>query len=247
MRWLLVKDLQILRRSPLLVAMLILYPIVIAALVGFALTSGPSKPRVAFLNEIPAGANTVALGGENVDVAKEAKPLFDSIDPVRVKSRAEAIQKVRDGDVLAALIIPPDVTAKLQAAAGGSFEPASVEVFYNADDPAKQAFVENTIKARLQEANTALSGKLTQVAVNYLGLITWPIIRDNVERVVTVSEDDIRSAMRLVWERMKLLIEPSAAVGVAVVLSDEFKALDGIREVGVVLCGGNVSLERLPW
>jgi ABC-type multidrug transport system permease subunit len=172
MRWLLLKDLQILRRSPLLVAILILYPIVLAALVGFALTSGPSKPRVAFLNEIPPSANTVALGGENVDVAKEAKPLFDSIDPIRVSSRKEALKKVRDGDVLAALIIPSDVTAKLQAAAGGSFEPATVQVYYNADDPAKQAFVDNTIKARLQEANAALTKKLTQVAFNYLSLIT---------------------------------------------------------------------------
>ena len=53
MRWLLLKDLQILRRSPLLVALLVLYPIVIAALVGFAVTSGPGKPKVAFLNEVP--------------------------------------------------------------------------------------------------------------------------------------------------------------------------------------------------
>src|SRR5437870_10544325 len=111
MRWLLVKDLQILRRSPLLVAMLVVYPIVIAALVGFALTSGPSKPRVAFLNQIPPSANTVAFGTENVNVAKEARPLFDSIQAVRVKSRKEAIQKVKDGDVLAALVIPADVTA----------------------------------------------------------------------------------------------------------------------------------------
>src|SRR3954467_1580050 len=103
MRWLLVKDLQILRRSPFLVAMLIVYPIVIAALVGFALTSGPSKPRVAFLDEIPQGARTVSLGAEKVEGTKGAKPLFDSIDIVRVETRAEAVKKVKDGDVLAAL------------------------------------------------------------------------------------------------------------------------------------------------
>ncbi|MEA2404060.1 MAG: type transport system permease protein, partial [Thermoleophilaceae bacterium] len=76
MRWLLLKDLQILRRSPLLVAMLVLYPVLIAALVGFAVTSGPSKPRVAVLNEVPSDANKVNLGGEEVDLSKEAKPLF---------------------------------------------------------------------------------------------------------------------------------------------------------------------------
>ena len=68
MRWLLLKDLQILRRSPLLVTLLVLYPIVIAALVGFAVTSGPDKPRVAVLNEVPSSANKVNLGGEEVNL-----------------------------------------------------------------------------------------------------------------------------------------------------------------------------------
>jgi ABC-type multidrug transport system permease subunit len=171
-RWLLVKDLQILRRSPLLVALLVLYPIVIAALVGFAVTSGPSKPRVAFLNEVPPESNVIDLGNQRVDVAKEASPLFEAIEPVRVRSREEALKKVRDGDVLAALIIPQDVTAKLQAAAGGSFQRAEVEVYYNAEDPAKRSFVENTIEAQIEKANTALSKQLTSVAVSYLGLIT---------------------------------------------------------------------------
>jgi threonine dehydratase/serine racemase len=90
--------------------------------------------------------------------------------------------------------------------------------------------------------NTIADGLLTS-----MGELTWPIIRDLVERVFTVTEDQIRAAMRLVWERMKLVIEPSAAVGVGVVLSDEFRALTGIRKVGVVLCGGNVSLDKLYW
>src|SRR3954469_5346049 len=124
MRWLLLKDIQILRRSPLLVALLVLYPIVIAGLVGFAVTSGPSKPKVAFLNEVPSNANVVDLGGERVDVSKEASPLFEAIDPVRVRSREEALKKVRDGDVLAALIVPQDITAKLQGVASGNFQPA---------------------------------------------------------------------------------------------------------------------------
>jgi ABC-type multidrug transport system permease subunit len=172
MRWLLLKDIQILRRSPLLVALLVLYPIVIAGLVGFAVTSGPSKPKVAFLNEVPREANVVDLGGERVDVSKEARPLFDAIDPVRVRSREEALQKVRDGDVLAALIVPQNLTQKLQAAASGTFEPATVEVYYNAEDPAKRSFVENTIQAQVQKANAALTKRLTGVALNYLGLIT---------------------------------------------------------------------------
>lgn len=80
-----------------------------------------------------------------------------------------------------------------------------------------------------------------------LGDLTWPLVRDQVERVVTVREEEIIAAMRLVWERAKLLIEPSAAVAVAAVLSEEFKALPGRRRVGVILSGGNVNLDQLPW
>src|SRR5439155_10950775 len=87
--------------------------------------------------------------------------------------------------------------------------------------------------------NTIADGLLTS-----LGELTWPIIRDQVERVFTVTDDQIRAAMRLVWERMKLIVEPSGAVGAAVVLSDEFKALPGLAKVGVVFSGGNVSLDK---
>ena len=171
MRWLLLKDLRILSRSPLLVAMLVIYPIVIAALVGFAVTSGPDKPRVAVLNEVPASATQISLGGESVNVSKEAKPLFDAIHPVYVHSRQEAIDKVKSGDVLGALILPPDLTRRLEAATAGGGQPPSVEVLFNAEDPAKLRFVENTIKARVQDANSALAKKFTQVAASYIHLL----------------------------------------------------------------------------
>ena len=80
-----------------------------------------------------------------------------------------------------------------------------------------------------------------------LGDLTWPIVRDQVERVVTVTEEEIVAAMRLLWERAKLLVEPSSAVALAAVLGDEFRALPGLSRVGIVLPGGNVDLDRLPW
>lgn len=80
-----------------------------------------------------------------------------------------------------------------------------------------------------------------------LGEHTWPFVRDHVERVITVSEEEIVAAMRLTWERAKLLIEPSSAVAVAAVLSEPFRALAGLERVGVVLSGGNVNLDELPW
>lgn len=80
-----------------------------------------------------------------------------------------------------------------------------------------------------------------------LGELTWPFVRDDVEQVFTVAEDAIARTMRLMWERSKLMIEPSSAVPVAAVLSDEFKALPGLSRVGIVLSGGNVDLDHLPW
>ena len=108
------------------------------------------------------------LGGETIDLAAEGQRLFDAIDPVRVDSRAEAIQKVRDGDVLGALIIPDDLASNLQS----TLEPGTVEVFYNAEDPAKRQYVENTIKAQVQSANAALTKRVAEEALELLDLIS---------------------------------------------------------------------------
>ncbi len=90
--------------------------------------------------------------------------------------------------------------------------------------------------------DTVADGLLTS-----LGILTWPVVRDLVEEVVTVSEDEILRAMRLLWERAKLLVEPSAAVSLAAVLSDRFSEISGLGKVGIVLSGGNVDLDELPW
>ena len=74
-----------------------------------------------------------------------------------------------------------------------------------------------------------------------LGHLTWPIIRDRVDAVFTVTEVEIVTATRLVWERMKLVIEPSAAVGLAVVLGEAFRSEIEVDAVGVVFSGGNVT------
>jgi threonine dehydratase len=62
---------------------------------------------------------------------------------------------------------------------------------------------------------------------------------------VRVSEDDIRGAMRCVYERLKLVIEPSAAVGVAAALGAEVRAMTGLERIGIVLCGGNIDMTLL--
>ncbi len=75
------------------------------------------------------------------------------------------------------------------------------------------------------------------------GKLAFPIIRHHVEAILTVSEDEIRAAMRLVIERMKMIIEPSSAVTVAAAISGRLPA--GISRLGLVISGGNVDLDFL--
>jgi len=78
-----------------------------------------------------------------------------------------------------------------------------------------------------------------------LGTLTFPIIQQNVEQIITVSEAGIIEAMKFIWERVKIVVEPSAAVPVAVLWERKID-LSGLR-VGIILSGGNVDLEKLPW
>ncbi|XP_016066630.1 PREDICTED: serine racemase isoform X2 [Miniopterus natalensis] len=81
-----------------------------------------------------------------------------------------------------------------------------------------------------------------------IGLNTWPVIRDLVDDVFTVTEDEIKYATQLVWERMKLLIEPTAGVGVAAVLSQHFQTIPPeVKNICIVLSGGNVDLTSITW
>jgi threonine dehydratase len=92
-------------------------------------------------------------------------------------------------------------------------------------------------KIEQSQSNTIADGLLTS-----LGDKTFPIIHENVERVITVSDAEIVSAMRLIWERMKIIIEPSCAVPFAAVLKEK-SSFTGKR-VGIILSGGNVDLEK---
>jgi threonine dehydratase len=78
-----------------------------------------------------------------------------------------------------------------------------------------------------------------------LGEKTFAVIRKYVDDIVTVSESGIIEAMRLIWERMKIIVEPSAAVPLAAIIERKLD-ISGKR-VGIILSGGNVDLETLPW
>jgi ABC-type multidrug transport system permease subunit len=167
MRWLLVKDLQLLRRSPLVTGLLIVYPIVLAVLIGLAISRSPEKPRVAFLNQIPSGGG-LNLGDTGFSQDEARRQLCAKIECVDVSSRAEVEQKVKDGDVLGGLILPSDFISKLQGELGtNSSEPATVDVIVNNDDPLKAQVVDDRIRSLLTQANLLISEKISDVAGNY--------------------------------------------------------------------------------
>ncbi len=170
MRWLLLKDLQILRRSPLQAALLVAYPVLIALLIGFAISGDPGKPRVAFLNEIPPGARIAARGAKLPAVGVDER-VCKQVECVQVESREEAAAKVRSGDALAALILPADLIDRLNSLSTPSPETPEVEVIVNREDPVEAQIVDDRITALLARANLLIARQIASEGGRYLDLV----------------------------------------------------------------------------
>jgi ABC-2 family transporter protein len=168
MRWLFVKDLQILRRSPLLVALLIVYPIALALMIGFALSSPPGKPKVAFYSEVPTGHGRISFGNQQINISSYASQLFQSIQPIRVHSRAEAIAKVKDGQALGALIVPADIVSQIQSLVTTGVGSPTVELILNSSNPLERQFVQQAISVRLSQVEQAVSKQVLRIAITDL-------------------------------------------------------------------------------
>jgi threonine dehydratase len=108
----------------------------------------------------------------------------------------------------------------------------------NADD-AYRSFISGKIEP-VNPKQTIADGLRTS-----LGTITFPIIIDHVSEILTVSEESIIEAMRLIWTRMKIIVEPSSAVPFAAILSNKEKFRN--KKIGIIISGGNVDIDHLPW
>ena len=168
MRWLLIKDLQILRRSPLLVGLLIVYPIAIALMIGFALSSPPSKPTVAFYNEVPKSHATISLGSQKLNVGSYASELLRSVQPIKVHSQAEAVGAVRDGRALAAVVIPADLPQQIQSLITQGVGSPTVQLYLNGKDPIERQFVDQAISSRINQVEQEVSKQVLRVAITDL-------------------------------------------------------------------------------
>jgi ABC-type Na+ efflux pump permease subunit len=164
-RWLLEKDLLILRRSKLLVAVLVIYPIAIALLIGLAISRGPGKPKVAIVDQTPPG-QTLKVGSQRVPVSRYAEQLFAQVQPVPLATRAQAVHALRSGKVLAAVVIPANIAARL----GSGFQQAELEVLYNGN-ALEQSVVQSQVNSALAQANIGFSEQIQRAAAQGIGLL----------------------------------------------------------------------------
>src|SRR3984957_8496725 len=156
---------MILRRSRLLVALLVIYPIAIALLIGLAISRSPGKPKVAVVDETPPG-QTVQVGSQRVPVSAYADEIFSQVQPVHVGSRSKAVKQLESGKVLAAVVIPPNVAARL----GSGLRQAQLEVLYNGN-ALEQSPVHAQIEAALAQANIGFSEQIQRAASQAIGAL----------------------------------------------------------------------------
>jgi ABC-type transport system involved in cytochrome c biogenesis permease component len=163
MRWMLRKDLAILARSRLLLAVLVIYPVAVALLIGLAISRAPSKPKVAVLDLSPPGAS-VELGGQRLNVGHYYRGLFGQVQAVPVTTRTQAVAEVKSGRVLAAIVIPANIATRLSSVTSQG----QIEVIYDGE-ALEQSFVHSTIEAALSQANLELSNQIRGLAASVIG------------------------------------------------------------------------------
>ncbi|WP_010250167.1 pyridoxal-phosphate dependent enzyme [Myroides injenensis] len=122
------------------------------------------------------------------------------------------------------------------------FGKAGIEVYGGEPLEADDAFrsLENGVIECNTTTDTIADGLRTQ-----LGDINFPIIKDGIKEIIRVRENEIITAMRVIWERMKIIVEPSSAVALAVLIKE--RPLFEGKKVGIILSGGNVDLDNLPF
>ncbi len=188
-------------------------------------------------------AREAAMAQAVAATGAESVPPFDDVRVIAGQGTA-ALELLEDAGALDAVIAPVGgggllagtvvaVTAAAPGVAVWGAEPAQ------ADDTCR-SFAAGERLPLAATPDTLADGLRTSV-----GEITFPLIRAGAAGILTASEDGIVRAMRLLWERMKLVVEPSGAVPLAALLENP-GVMQGAR-VGVVISGGNVDLDRLPW
>ena len=154
-----------------------------------------------------------------------------------------AVELIEEAEHLDAVITPLGGGGLLSGISLGFYNYSNSTAVYGGE-PLNASDGYESIKAGkiipVKDPNTIADGLRTS-----LGDITFPVINEFVKKIITVSESEIVNAMRIIWERMKIIAEASSAVAFAALLKEknEFKN----KKIGIILSGGNVNLTNLPF
>ena len=201
-------------------------------------------------------------GGEVTECAPTDQSRVETADQVRREKNGVIIQSSQHPAVMAGqgtmaiemLEQNPDLDVIVAPVGGGGMISGiaiaakhlkpSIRVYAAEPEKANDCYlskINGHITPLPEPLNTIADGVKTMICGN-----AWMIIRDLVDDVITVSEEEIKEATKLIWERAKLVIEPTSGVGVAAVLGKKFSEAcnnnDGLKNVAIVLCGGNADL-----
>lgn len=193
--------------------------------------------------EATQAAREAALAQVVARTGAEAVPPFDDARVIAGQGTA-AMELIEDHPELDAVIAPVGGGGLLAGTIIAAAAMAPGIAVYGAE-PAAARDTFDSVRAGTRQALRTTPDTIADGLRTSVGEITFPVIRDGVSAILTAREDSIVRAMRLIWERLKLVVEPSGAVPIAALL-DNPQALAGKR-VGVILSGGNLDLDRLPW
>ncbi len=166
-------------------------------------------------------------------------------DPRIVAGQASVARELLEDVPQLDLIVAPTGGGGLLAGTSLTrhYQAPQVQVFGAEPEAADDA--QRSLRGGQRVANESPPITICDGLLTSIGEYPWSIIRHHVADILTASDAEVTSAMRLIWERMKIIVEPSAAVALAVLLAGRLEVSN--KKVGVILSGGNVDLDHLPW
>ncbi|KAK9456483.1 tryptophan synthase beta subunit-like PLP-dependent enzyme [Dipodascopsis uninucleata] len=212
---------------------------------------------------LPKIAGTKAYGGDVYFSGPSAAERESVVSKIQVRSGAKLIppydhpdvilgqgttmlelleQTQNDYSVILDAVVIPVGGGGLLAGCALAAQGTGVKVYASEPALADDCFRGFESKERVTKVSTTTIADGLRTPV---GITNFPIILNNVEKVFTVSETEIQSAMRLIWERMKIIVEPSSAVPLAAILSDAWRREGIVGNIGLVISGGNVDLDSV--
>jgi len=232
------------------------------AAVAFIADKIGTSSKIIMPNNTPKNKieNVQRYGGEIFYCEPNIKSREDTLEKMIQKSGGSIIHPYNDekiitgqGTVAKELIEKvPDLDAIICPVSGGgllsgillaakNLKPG-IKVFgaepENADDTYR-SILNNKIMSN-ETTDTIADGLRAQV-----GTVTFPIIKENVDKILLVSEEMIISSMYMIWQRLKIIIEPSCSIVLAALMLNSNKFLN--KKVGLILTGGNYDLKQIPW